>query len=241
MQPFSLEGKTVLITGAGGGIGAETARVCALQGASLVLLDVNDCSALCEELRECNADVAAYAIDVADRPAVETLIDTLPELHAVVANAGIHPMDEWDDEGWEAAFQRVIDVNLLGVINVVRGSLPRLYAQQQGKVVIVSSLAARMGGLLAKPHYVASKGGLDALVKWVARKAAPNGVNVNAVAPGATATPMTEGWGYSARGIPLQRLAEPREIAVPIAFLCSDGANYICGTTLDVNGGVFMS
>ncbi|WP_254277544.1 SDR family NAD(P)-dependent oxidoreductase [Halomonas sp. 3H] len=231
----------MLITGAAGGIGAETARVCAEQGASLVLVDVDGCGALLEELGEGGIRATAHAVDVTDRHAVETLIDSLPELHAVVANAGVHPMDEWQDDDWDAAFQRVIDVNLMGVINVVRASLPRLSAQQQGKVVIVSSLAARMGGLLAKPHYVASKGGLAALVKWLARKAAPNRVNVNAVAPGATATPMTDGWGYSAEGIPLKRLATPREIALPIAFLCSEGADYMCGAMLDVNGGVFMN
>ncbi|MNV36229.1 3-oxoacyl-[acyl-carrier-protein] reductase FabG [compost metagenome] len=98
-----------------------------------------------------------------------------------------------------------------------------------------------MGGLAASPHYVAAKGGTLAFVKWLARKAADSGVTVNSVAPGATATAMVQGADLDANRIPLRRMAQPREIALPIAFLCSDGASYICGATLDVNGGVYMN
>src|SRR3546814_6718580 len=90
-----------------------------------------------------------------------------------------------------------------------------------------------MGGLRASPHYVIAKGGINALVKWLAKKAAPHGITVNAVAPGATATNMVHGQEFDEQSIPLRRMATPREIAMPVAFLCSDAASYICGTILD--------
>ncbi|MCL1476229.1 SDR family oxidoreductase [Marinobacter sp. M3C] len=240
-MPFSLQNKKVLITGAAGGIGAETARVCAELGASLVLADIVEPVALAEELRRAGATVVTYAFDVADRVATERVVADIGELDAVVANAGFCPWDDWEDESWDEVFGRVIDINLLGVIHLVRACLPRMCERGAGNIVLVSSVAGRMGGLKASPHYVAAKGGIMAMTKWLARKAAPHGVVVNSVAPGATATGMTASQALDCSRIPLQRLAEPREIALPISFLCSDAASYICGTTLDVNGGVHMS
>jgi NAD(P)-dependent dehydrogenase (short-subunit alcohol dehydrogenase family) len=134
-----------------------------------------------------------------------------------------------------------MDVNVMGVLNVVRAALPGMKARKRGRIVVVSSMAARMGGLAASPHYVAAKGGAAALVRWMARSFAPAGINVNGVAPGATATPMTENQPLNLASVPLQRMAHPSEIAHPIAFLCSDAASYICGTMLDVNGGAYMN
>lgn len=107
--------------------------------------------------------------------------------------------------------------------------------------MLVGSVAGRMGGLLASQHYVASKGGIHALTKWLARVAAPAGILVNAVAPGATHTPMTRQQSFDDAAVPLRRMADPSEIAGPIAFLLSDAATYICGAVLDVNGGVYRS
>ncbi len=240
MSAFSLEGRNVLITGAAGGIGSETARVCAELGATLVLADIEEPRELAAELRERGATVSTYAFDVADRGANERMVAEQSRVDAVVANAGTLSWEDWEEDHWDQAFERITDVNVLGVIHLARACLPRMYRQGGGNMVIVSSVAARMGGLRAGPHYVASKGGVHALAKWLARRAAPHGVAVNSVAPGATVTPMTEGRGYEASSIPMQRLAAPREIALPIAFLCSDAASYMCGATLDVNGGVYM-
>jgi NAD(P)-dependent dehydrogenase (short-subunit alcohol dehydrogenase family) len=135
----------------------------------------------------------------------------------------------------------VMDVNVRGVVNVARVCLPVMRERRAGRIVIVGSVAGRMGGLRASPHYVAAKGGVHAVVKWLARRGAPDGVLVNGVAPGATVSPMTEGQEFDIDGIPLGRMARPEEIAWPIAFLCSDAASYVCGTVLDVNGGVYMA
>lgn len=237
----ALEGKTVLITGAAGGIGSATAQVCAEQGATLVLADRQAPEDLAARLRTQGAQARAIAFDVTDRAAVEAAVDGIDRLDALVANAGYCPWDDWNEDGWDQVFQQVIDINLLGVMHVTRAALARMAGQGAGRMVLVSSVAARMGGLAASPHYVAAKGGTHAFVKWLARKAAISGVTVNSVAPGATATAMTQGADLDANRIPLRRMAQPREIALPIAFLCSDGASYICGATLDVNGGVYMT
>ena len=163
------------------------------------------------------------------------------DLDGAVLLAGYCPWDDWSDDGWDLTFDRVIHINLLGVIHVVRACLPQMALRRRGRIVLVSSVAARMGGVKASPHYVAAKGGVAALVKWLARKAAPDGVLVNGVAPGVTDTPMIAGQALSVEAVPLKRMAAPAEIAWPIAFLCSDAASYVCGATLDVNGGLYMN
>lgn len=238
---FRLDGQKILITGAASGIGSETAKVCASLGASLVLVDLNFPDQVAAPLRENGTSVECVALDVTDRSAVESAIAACGPLDAVIANAGYCPWDDWTEDGWDDVFTRVIDVNVMGVLNVVRAALPGMKKRRRGRIVIVSSMAARMGGLAASPHYVAAKGGAAALVRWMARSFAPSGVVVNGVAPGATQTPMTATQAFNLSGVPLQRMAHPSEIAHPIAFLCSEAASYVCGTMLDVNGGAYMN
>lgn len=240
-EVFSLRGRSVLITGAAGGIGGATARLCAAQGATLVLTDLQAPEQLAAELRESGVAVRSEALDVRDRAATEALVGSCERLDAVVANAGRCRWDDWMDEDWDEEFWTTIDVNLFSAIHLARAALPRLVAQGGGSLVLVSSVSGRMGGLRASPHYVAAKGGVVTLVKWLARKAGASGVRVNGVAPGATRSAMTEGQSFDTQGIPMGRLAEPWEIAAPIAFLCSEASSYMSGATLDVNGGVFMA
>lgn len=239
--PFRLDGRTILITGAAGAIGAATARACAELGASLVLSDLQEPAAVAEEVRAAGAEVRSAACDAADRQGIERIVADAGALHAVVAVHGLCIWDDWLDEGFDEAFQRTIEVNLLGVMHLARAGYLSMRARGSGRIVLVSSVAGRMGGLRASPHYVAAKTGVNGFVKWLARKAAPDGVLVNAIAPGATASAMTEGQPFDTGSIPLKRMARPEEIAWPIAFLCSDAASYMTGTVLDVNGGVFMN
>jgi NAD(P)-dependent dehydrogenase (short-subunit alcohol dehydrogenase family) len=237
---FSLSGRKVLITGAGGGIGAETARVCAALGADVVVADRDAPEPLAQALRALGHQAVAVGFDVRDRAATEATVARFGLPDAVVINAGICPWDDWLDPGWDAVFDEVIDVNVKGVLHLTRAVLPGMMARGSGKLVIISSLVARNGGLRASPHYIASKGGVSAMVKWFARKAAPSGVCVNAICPGPIETPMTADQQFDLTAIPMGRLGLAREIAEPAAFLCGDGARYMTGATLDVNGGAWV-
>ena len=238
---FSLANKTIFITGAAGGIGSETARICAELGANLVLADLNEPTTLASELERQGVSVRTVAFDVRDRAATEALFNEIGTPDALVVNAGYCPWDDWEDDGWDDEFEKVIDINVMGVINITRACFKGMTARGSGKMVLVSSVAARVGGLRASPHYVAAKGGVSAMTKWLARKAAPYGVQVNAVCPGATVSNMTQGQVFDTDSIPARRMATAREIAMPISFLCTSGSDYMVGSTLDVNGGVFMS
>lgn len=237
---FHLESKRVLITGAAGGIGSATARACAAMGASLLLTDLRDDIPVAEELRRGGHQVDTRSVDVTNRQGVETLVREAGNLDIVVANAGYVVWDDWNDDGWDDTFRTIMDVNVLGVIHLVRACLPAMTERRTGKIVIVSSLAGKIGGVRSGPHYVAAKGGLNAFIKWAARKAAPHGVQVNGVAPGPTVSPMTASQTFDTSGVPLGRMATAEEIAWPITFLCSPAADYICGNVLDVNGGAYM-
>ncbi|MCZ6681068.1 MAG: SDR family oxidoreductase [Candidatus Poribacteria bacterium] len=237
---YRLDGHKVVITGAGGGIGASSARVCASLGAEVFLLDLTGVDALATELTEQGAKAHAFACDVSSRAAVETIATETGDVQAVVVLAAICPWDDWNDPDWDDVFHRVMDVNLLGAIHVVRAFMPGMMARQYGRIVIVSSLAGRMGGLIASPHYVASKGALLSLVKWLAQRGGPHNVIANGVAPASVDTEMMRGQTIDYQKIPLRRMAQPEEVAWPIAFLISPAASYICGTILDVNGGVYM-
>ena len=152
-----LDGHKVLITGAGGGIGASTARVCASLGAEVLLLDLQGVDELVTEL---GSKAHAFVCDVRSRAEIERIAGEVGNVQAVVAGAAICPWDDWNDPDWDEVFDRVIDVNLLGVIHVTRAFMPGMVEQQYGRIVVVGSLAGRMGGLVAAPHYVASKGGV---------------------------------------------------------------------------------
>jgi NAD(P)-dependent dehydrogenase (short-subunit alcohol dehydrogenase family) len=238
---FDLAGRRVLITGAAAGIGAATAEICASLGARTVLVDVEDCAALAQAIRGRGGKAESFVADAGSRADIARIAGETRGIDALVLNAALCPWDEdWLAPEWDESFARVMAVNVLGPLHAVRAFLPQMIERRSGRIVFVGSLAGRMGGLIAGPHYVASKGGVHALVKWLARQVAAQGILVNGVAPASVATPMMRDRPVDLERIPLGRKAEPHEVAWPIAFLCSDAASYICGTVLDVNGGVYM-
>jgi NAD(P)-dependent dehydrogenase (short-subunit alcohol dehydrogenase family) len=237
---FDLSNRTVLVVGAAGGIGHAAARVLGRQGARLVLADREAPQTIAEDLRSAGADATALACDVARRPSVEAMVEAAGAVDALVYLAAICPWDDWRDEGWDEAFDNVLAVNLRGAVFAARAVMPAMAGRGWGRIVLVGSLAGKMGGLIASAHYVASKGGLHAIVKWLAQRGGPDNILVNGIAPASTVTPMMEGQKVDLQRIPLRRMAQPDEVAWPIAFLCSEAASYVCGTILDVNGGVYM-
>jgi NAD(P)-dependent dehydrogenase (short-subunit alcohol dehydrogenase family) len=239
---FDLSGRRILITGAGGCIGAATARICASLGAETILIDLDGGEAVAQSVRQAGGSALAQVADVSRRADIERIASEVGRIDGLVLNAAVCPWDDdWQAADWDESFERVMAVNVLGPIHAARAFMPGMITRRRGSIVLIGSLAGRMGGLIAGPHYVASKGGVHALVKWLARQAGPHGVRVNGVAPASVETPMMQGRPVDLTRIPLGRKAEPEEVAWPIAFLCSDAASYICGAILDVNGGVYMS
>lgn len=239
--PFHLNGKRILITGATGGIGQATARACAHLGASLVLTDLRPDPTLLGELQGLGVSAEFHACDVGNRAAVEALCSLVDPIDAAILNAGLYPRCDWNAPDFDDVFARTLDANVLGALNFSRALLPAMKARGGGQLVLMGSVVAWTGGTLGTVPlpYLLAKGGVHALVKWLMQRGAPE-VRVNAVAPGPVRTPMiseqAQGWTPSP-SMPIPRLAEPKEVAWPMAFLCSDAASFINGTILDINGG----
>ncbi|MBT3535285.1 MAG: SDR family oxidoreductase, partial [Rhodospirillaceae bacterium] len=222
-----------------------TARACAALGVKeLILADNGPLEKIGDELRSLDVAVMTHRCDLSQRKDNAELIAMAGDLDAAVACAGICPLEEdWlDDPDWDDVFHRVMDVNLLGPIHLCRELLPRMARRGGGQIVLIGSIGGRMGGTspIVQPHYIASKGGVHALIWWLAQRAAPQGVLVNGIAPGPIATAMTSTTNYPKDRYPLGRIGEPEEIAWPAAFLCSPAASYFSGSILDVNGGLFV-
>jgi NAD(P)-dependent dehydrogenase (short-subunit alcohol dehydrogenase family) len=239
---FDLSGRRILITGGAAGIGAACALVCARLGAEVLLVDLADSERVVEQIRRAKGNATSFVADAASRSDMERLAAGIGAIDGLVLNAAICPWDDdWLAAEWDASFDRVMAVNVLGPIHALRAFLPAMVDRRRGHIVFVGSLAGRSGGLIAGPHYVASKGAVHALVKWLARQVAPQNVIVNGVAPASIDTPMMRGRPVELDRIPLGRLGKADEIGWPIAFLCSDAASYVCGSVIDVNGGVYMA
>jgi NAD(P)-dependent dehydrogenase (short-subunit alcohol dehydrogenase family) len=238
---FDLNGHRILISGGASGIGAATARVMSDLGADVILIDIGEVDPVAQAIRANGGRATALRCDVTDRKAVEDMVRASGMVDGLVACAGICPWTDWMAPDWDDAFDRVIDVNIRGTINCVRAVMPPMIERKSGRIILIGSIAGQTGGLKSGIHYVASKGGLHAMVRWLARRGAPYNVLVNGLAPGAVATPMTDGQSFDTAAIPLGRLAEPNEVAWPLAFLCSPAASYITGSILAVNGGGYMA
>jgi 3-oxoacyl-[acyl-carrier protein] reductase len=183
-------------------------------------------------------------VDVSDRESVGRAIESAGRRGAIevlVTAAGVYGSTAGIEDLDEEEVDRVLAVNLKGTLWMVQAVLPSMLERGGGKIVCIGSVAGKVGGVLAGPHYVASKGGIHALVKWVAKVGAPHGVYANAIAPGAIETEMITGKGYQPDYCPLGRLGQPEDIAEAVLFLASPASNYITGTVLDVNGGYYMS
>lgn len=240
--PFNLEQTRILITGAAGGIGAATARLCGQLGARMVLSDWVETAQLESLAHEIPGVDAVHRCDVSQRADVQAMTSRLGPFSALADAAGICPYDEdWMAPDWnEVEFLRVIRINMLGPINLVRAVMPGMIERQYGRIALCGSIAGWTGGLRAGPHYAASKGGVHALVRWFSQRAVPHGVTVNGVAPGPVISGMTEGHGYQPDAYPMKRMGQPEEIASVLAFLCSPAASYVTGTIIDANGGTYL-
>lgn len=235
-------GRRALVTGGASGIGAAIVRRLAGEGASVVVAD-RDGDAASRLAREVGGETVV--VDVSADDASETIAEAAP-VDALINNAGI------DDFGWlthttPARWRRLMDVNLLGAISCCHAVLPAMQRAGYGRIVNVASEAGRIGAS-GNAVYAATKGGLIALTKSLARENARYGITVNAVAPGPVETAMLA----ANRSLPhgdrivaamvggtlLRRLGTPDEIAAAVAFLAAEEASFVTGETLGVSGGM---
>ena len=238
----ALEGRIAVVTGAARGIGRATAVALAGEGAEVVGMDVLDLQGTVAEIRAAGGRARAVSADVSNREAVQrAFAAAVPKgrLDILVTAAGIYGRTTGIDDLDPAELEAVLAVNLKGTLWCVQAALPMM-RQHGGAIVCIGSVAGRAGGVLAGPHYVASKGAVHALVRWVAKTQAAHGVRANAVAPGAVETEMIRGKGYTPDYCPMGRLGRPEDVAQAALFLASPASDYVTGTVLDVNGGYFM-
>ncbi len=240
-NPFDLSNMLIAISGAGGGIGSATARLVADMGAGVMLSDLEAPTALADQIRSQGRSAEATALDVTDRGAVEAWAKACGVVDAFIDCAAICPFDDWEDEGWDGVAERVFATNLTGPLNLTRAFMRGMVERKKGRMALISSIAGRSGGVRAAPHYVMAKSGIIGFVRWLAKKGAPHNVLVNAVAPSPVATRMIEGVPFDTETFPLRRVAEPEEIAGPLAFLVSPAASYVSGAVIDVNGAMHFS
>lgn len=243
-QPYDLSGQRVLITGACGGIGQATASLFARLGATLILTDQAPApDALLRGLDGAGERAHTFVqADLRDRAQIEALVAEHLPIDAAVLNAGVYDVVDWASDDWDDSLDAALRVNLAAPLHLARALLGPMKAQGYGRLALVGSVAAYTGGTFthAPLHYAASKGALHTAMRWLARRAAPQ-VMVNAVAPGAIATQMVaKADPATLANVPVPRFGTPDEIAWPLAFLCSPGASFVCGATLDVNGGSYM-
>lgn len=228
-----------LITGGAGGIGSALVAALESEGWLVAVAD----------LEPDGAGDLALSVDVTDgrgmQAAVARVERELGPLSGVVATAGVvseHPLEDLDEAEW----RRVVDVSLTGTYHLFRATLPAMAARGNGAAVAVSSGYGRAGYRFGG-HYAAAKSGIEGLVKSVALEFGPDGVRVNAVAPGPVLTPMVDhikdlqAWQRDRElRIPLGRVATPADIVGPVQFLLGEASRYVTGQVLHVNGGLLM-
>ncbi len=236
-----LGGRTALVTGAAGGIGRCCARALAAEGANVICSDVDARGA------EQTADeVGGRAVpgDITSPAEARRIVEEPEELDVVVSSHGVFhatPVAEITPDEWD----RVQAVNLRGTFLLCQSALERMMGRGRGSIVMIASLAGQVGGLQAGAGYAASKAGVAALTKSMARYAGPYGVRVNCVNPGLIDTQMSSDWPAEARAgvidrTPLGRMGTPEEVAAAVVWLASDAASFVHGAHVDVNGGLHM-
>ncbi|UCB46086.1 MAG: SDR family oxidoreductase [Spirochaetota bacterium] len=247
---MKLKGKVSIVTGASRGIGKAISEDFAKEGANVALVDIDPgpLQEVALRINKKGGTASAIQTDVSDTEAVERMVsEVIRRFGAVdilVNNAGIILRGGFTDlslKDWE----RVLSVNLGGTFNCCKAVVPHMLKHGGGKIVNVSSIAGKIGDITASPAYGTSKGAINTFTKSLARQLAKFGINVNAVAPHAIETDMSAQWSEEKRRdvvstIPLQRMGKPEEVAAVVVFLTTEGAGFITGEVININGGYLM-
>jgi len=242
-NPFSLEGKTILVTGAASGIGKATSLQCSAMGAKLVLLDLSE-----EGLQNTMHEIGKegddyYVINLTDYERICELVSQLPMLDGVVSNAGIvmsllAKFNERDD------MENIFKINTFSHINLVQELIKQKKLNKCASIVFTSSMSGVYCGLVGGSLYGATKSALLGYSKALALELAPRNIRVNTIHPGMIATPLTQNTVLShellekdAKNYPLGRYGKAEEVAYAIVYLLSDAASWMTGTKILIDGG----
>lgn len=240
-------GKTVFVTGGGGGIGKATAKMMGELGAKIFIVDVNEeiLTNTISEFKNRGIDTDGSIVNVMVYSDVERVmkqcVDKFSSIDILVNCAGIY-RENWFVEMTEEQWRQTIDINLNGMFNCCHVGMKYMTKQKSGNIVNLTSQAGVTGGSPQHTHYATSKAGVIGLTVSLAKEAAPYNIRVNCVAPGIIKTPMTAKYtpeqveSFISK-IPLARFGEPEEAASIITFLASDMASYMTGQTLNATGG----
>ena len=247
---MSLKDKVALVTGAARGIGREIAASFAKEGCDIAAWDINmqETDELARTVEGCGRKFMAQEVDVTDAAkvseAVNKILDKLGKVDILVNNAGI-TKDNLLLRMSEAEWDAVIDVNLKGTFNCIKAASKLMIKQRSGKIINIASIIGIIGNA-GQANYAASKAGIIALTKTVAKELACRNINVNAVAPGFIQTEMTAKLPEDVKrkmleAIPLSKFGSPEDVAALCVFLASEEANYITGQTIVIDGGMVMA
>lgn len=243
INPFSVEDKTILITGAASGIGKATATLCAEMGSKLILLDLNE-----KGLNEVKAEVSDTTVEIitinlTDFESLKEMVSELPKLDGVVSNAGIFysmmaKLSEKSD------MEKIFEINTFSHINLIQQLLEQKKLNKGASIVFTSSMSGVFCGAVGGSLYGATKSALAGYAKALAVELAPRGIRVNTVHPGMINTPLIHSAALSQdvldedkKNYPLGRYGEPEEVACSIVFLLSDATKWMTGTQLLIDGG----
>jgi len=243
-----LENKVVIITGAGSGIGKETALLFAKEGAKVVVADVNEKAGeeTVVDIKK-NGEGFFVKLDVSNREQskqmVKTTLEKYGRIDVLINNAGI-VQDAFVSKMTEEQWDKVININLKGVFNCTQAVVEIMMNQGKGVIINTSSIVG-LNGNVGQVNYAATKAGLIGMTKTLAKELGKKGIRVNAVAPGFIATPMTSNvpdkiLEMMKEKTPLRRLGEAKDVAYAYLYLASDEANFVNGAVLCVDGGLII-
>ncbi len=246
---MKLKNEVTIVTGAGSGIGKETALLFAKEGAKVVVADINEKSGneTVEEIKKAGGEGIFVKLDACNRELAKQMVkETLEKygkIDVLIANAGIVQdalLTKMTEEQWD----RVINVNLKGTFNCIQAVVDVMIQQGKGVIINTSSVVGLYGNV-GQVNYSAAKAGLIGMTKTLAKELGKKGIRVNAVAPGFIVTPMTANVPEKVLELmkektPLRKLGEPRDVANAYLFLASDDAKYVNGAVLSVDGGLVI-
>lgn len=247
-NPYSLEGKTILVTGGAGGIGSEVARVCSKLGARIVLTDIRE-----EALQTALASLAkvdgnehlAFKADLTNADELNDLVNQIPEIDGFVCNAGVMKL-VLTQFITEQELTRIQSINLNAPILLTRTLFKKKKIRKGGSIVFTASAAGVYRVSIGNAIYATTKCGIDAFMRTVALEYGPKGIRCNSVNPGMVETALISGFTEEQKekeklNYPLRRFAQPKDIALAVAYLLSDAASFVTGTALKIDGGMTLS